>query len=272
MAKLNRIVALIDFSVYTTKVIDLTKLLSSHLQCEVLYLHQVTVTAPALADEQSRKEIVEYQTANALGELKSVTHGTYAYTPRYVVTHLDLISVLEQQKDESYFDWVVVGLKGGGVLKQLFIGSVTSKIIDETSFMTIATPLVQHAHLPGELVLAVSPDYPYNTAQLHVLVKGLGTQIRQVTLVSVLKDSDDIEKAVANIKSLQQELTEVKTEVKVLEQASLLEALKDYLADKPDAYLVVQQGSRTLLDDVFRNYFINELIYNHSLPLIVISK
>ena len=138
--------------------------------------------------------------------------------------------------------------------------------------MTIAAPPVKHAHLPGELVLAVSPRYPYNTNQLHALVENLNTIIRQVTLVSVLTATDDVEKAEMHMKRIQDELTGVKTVVKVLEHDAPMEALKNYLADKPDAYLVVQQGSRTFLDDVFRSYFINELIYKGLFPLIVISQ
>ena len=47
--------------------------------------------------------------------------------------------------------------------------------------------------------------------------------------------------------------------------------LKDRVKHTADSFLVLQQGSRSLRDYLFRKFMINELVYNTQTPLIVLS-
>lgn len=59
--------------------------------------------------------------------------------------------------------------------------------------------------------------------------------------------------------------------IQIYEGKNFFELLKERVKHTTDSFLLLQQGSRSLMDYLFRKFMINELVYNTQTPLIVKS-
>lgn len=55
------------------------------------------------------------------------------------------------------------------------------------------------------------------------------------------------------------------------ENLTAFDLLKERVELTEDSFLVLQQGSRSLSDKLFRKFMVNELVFNAKTPLIVLS-
>lgn len=272
MKKQNRIISLIDFSEYSNKVIQFTAEFSRLIGARVVFVHRVPGMVPALADEKSRKDIIDYEKEVALRKLKEQAGEYFSPAPQFLVSDKHLLTLFKELKDKDYFDWVVAGLKGTGMLKKVFMGSTTLMVIEETRLPTVAIPMAEHITLPKELVVVVSPKYPVNAEMLKQVMKNLSGSVVKTTFISIVTETDDELETGKYLKELENKFKAFNTNSEMFKGAKPFQEIQGYFRNKSDIFLVAQQSSRTLMDSLFRDYFINDLVYKGSIPLIIISQ
>ncbi|HRI26850.1 MAG TPA: universal stress protein [Chitinophagales bacterium] len=271
MNLINRLIVLVDFSEYSDTLVKLANLFAGKLQAEVVFVHQIAGLAPAMADINSRNQIIHAEKKEALEQFHHLLHGHFNHKASYIITEQNLLPVLHGLSNNNYFNWVLVGLKGTGLLKQLFIGSTAIKIVDESDLLTIAMPLQQEVALPKRLAVAVSSKYPINKEQLNGILQNLSSFFSELVLLTIIQDATEEPEARQFLTNFAHEYAQYNPQTQVFTANNAFETLKNFMELQPHTYLVVQQGSRTFTDTLFRSFMINELVYHGSIPLIVLS-
>lgn len=269
----NRIIALIDFSTYSKSVVKLAEQLAVQLNAEVVFLHELSSVAPSFTpDAETRSKLAKSEEREAVQQLKLLTKP-YAFDKiEFKVDNRPILQMLAELKSGGYNNWLLLGLKGTGVLKQLFIGSTALDIINNTNFLTVAVPVKEDIQLPQKIVVGVHPSYPLNEEQLHQLLDNYNSAQPSLEFVSIVLPDDDKAKFSSSMESYAAKFKAHYPSTKVIEGAHAMNDLKAYMNDKTDAFLVVQQGTRAFTDTLFRKFMINELVYSGSIPLLVLSR
>jgi nucleotide-binding universal stress UspA family protein len=272
MAKKDRIIVLIDLSDYSENLIRFAFDFAILVKAEVVFLHQILGMVPAIADNESRNEIIKIEKATALASLKVMAQGRSLGVSKFIVSQESILSLLKELASDDYTDWVFSGLKGTGFFKRILLGSTTLAIINESNCLSVAIPVHEPLLIPRKLVVGVTHKYPINNDQLKKVIASLTGQIASIEFFTFLQDSEDEAMELENLNKLQSEFSEHHSSVFLSKGENRLAILKEHIAKSEHPFLVLQQGSRTLEDLLFRKFTVNELVYSGQIPLIILSK
>lgn len=269
---MKRLVVLIDFSDYTETLINLAFKWSSNYGFSLFFVHQVPGLVPALADNKSRQQILEYEKKQAGKKLRELVskYNTSQHPARIEITEKQLVHHLETLLQPE--DLLVVGLKGTGFLKKLLIGSTVTDIIDQLNHTTVAIPAkLNPDRLSDQLTVGLSYRYPLNYSAFLGFLEMFSNAIKHVELITVVTPNEDKLESARYLRELKRKLdSKVSTEIKLFEGTDTFEEIKKYIHQKDNGVFVVQKGSRTMNDKLFRKFLINDLVYDGALPLIVL--
>jgi nucleotide-binding universal stress UspA family protein len=269
----TRLVLLIDFSPYTETLIKFAKNWSKLTDAEILLLHQVYYSVPAMTDSDSRQRIINYEKTKALQQLNALASDNFK-TP--VKTSCKVIETamtftLPKILSGNYIDLIIMGTKVAGTFSKFFLGSTTLKVIEKLDFMTAAIPLNHQISTPEILTIATHYKFPLNKIDFNYLLKITEKFIESIQFVSVVTPDDDYNMAEKYLKNLYNDYKSVTdASYKLFEGDSVSLGLKNYVMNYPNTMLVVQKGSRAVSDHLFRKFIVHELINESSLPLIIL--
>lgn len=272
MNQKNRIITLIDFSGNSETLIKFSSEFSKIIDSEVIFVHQVLAAAPVMADIETRKILIGIEKNKALEKLKALTKKYYFNDAELFVSEKTILGILDELKSENYFDWAFVGLKGTGVLKKIFIGSTALKVIEDSELLTVAVPIQKEIFIPKKLIVSVYYKFPINIAQFNILLSNLYEQIKEIEFITVITEKDDEDESIKYLLQLTLMYSEYHAVMNSFRGKDAFSEIIDHMEEKKDSFLVVQQGSRSLTDSLFRKFLINDLVYSSSIPLIVLSK
>lgn len=270
----KRIITLIDFSSYAENLLNFTETLANITKAEIILIHQVRVIVPAFSDDNSRQEIIEIEKSEALKKLKNLAKERISpqNKVKYLVTQKPLIVLLPEIGSLDSDDIILAGLKGTGILKKIFLGSTISRIIDDLNFVTIAIPLRTKDLKPEKLIIGINYRNPLKKPGLDYLLRTLEGNIQALEFISVVT-KDDKEKDALNYLSQLSEDYRTKvpdTNYKIFSGKNAFEEIKNHMPRDNKTFLVLQKGTRSLNNQVFRKFVINDLIYHGAVPLIIL--
>lgn len=272
MDKKNRIILLIDFSEYSINLIDFAFLMAEIIKAKVIFVHQVAGISPALAAQETKDEIAQIEINEAYAKLRKLAQGRVHDQYEFLVSPKPMLSLLREVASDEYFDWVFAGQKGTGALKRLFIGSTTLSIVNDSELLTVAVPVREPLDLPQKLMVGVNPKYALNDAQLTRVLSTLNTQIIDLEFFSIVKEEEDPTLVETYLKELQKKYESYNPVIRLYKGANAFNTLKERIELTKNSFLILQQGSRSLTEQLFRKFMINELAYSAKIPLIVLSK
>ena len=130
----KRFIVLIDFSKYSENLVKYAYDWSKETTAKILLVHQVNVLMPALADANFKQELLLQAQQEGLARLKLMATKLIpaTYQIDYLVTDTPLRFTIKRLLGDSFDNLVFVGLKGNGLLKKLFLGSVALDVINTT--------------------------------------------------------------------------------------------------------------------------------------------
>jgi len=266
----KRLLIPIDFSPYSEVLLRTAGVWSDALNADVIVLHQMPGRAPALADNHSRRQILDVERKEAELQIEDLLDTCMPQCDRvkYRVSERNLVHVLtEMYNSNEYNDLIMLGLKGTGLLKQVLMGSMATRIIEELGHATVAVPLRGDAFRPTELLVGVTYRHPINEDALREVLAWFGDFIGKVRFFTVVLPDDDYTAATDHAHGLGKRFG---GEVQIFTGTDAFATVRSHLAQRPDAMLVVQRGSRALTDRLFRSFLINSLVHEGSTPLMVI--
>jgi nucleotide-binding universal stress UspA family protein len=270
-----RIIVLVDFSLYTQSLIRVATHWAELLNAELILVHEVPRLAPAMVDDNTRYKIIDLEKEEALSKLKKLTERTIPdhLSVDYEVTERRLTYFLPQLMPQKIPTLIMLGLKGTGLLKRVFLGSVATKIISELNKTTVGVPIKITQAVPENLILPVNPEYSINHEKLNQLLIFLRPSLKNIDFIA-LNPSIDTETESTN---LLKELTNkyngsLSTNYKIFKSKKAFDEFKSYTTQKGNSFLVLQKGSRSFNDMIYRQFFINRIVHDGSIPLIVLPK
>ncbi len=165
----KRFIILIDFSEYSRNIIKYACDWSKQVNAELLLVHQSIVLAPALTDNESRQQIAEHTNEEALQKLKELTKELIPPTIKvsYYVAESNLQLTLPKLLEEPYDNLIFTGIKGTGLIKKLFLGSVALQVIDNTKNCIVAMPKEIDTFSHEKIYVAVTEKHPLNVLELN---------------------------------------------------------------------------------------------------------
>lgn len=271
----KRFIILVDFSESSENLLKYAYDWSKQVFAELLIVHQTIVLAPALAKNESREFISQHTNNEALIKLKELTKKALPRSAKvsYSVSNNHLQFTLKNHLAEPFNNLVFVGLKGTGLLKKIFIGSVAVQVIAKTKNIIIAMPKEISNFSHEKIFVAVSEKDPLNILELNNFLNFIEKDKTSITFFYLSKPSEktrDIEKQLKDLAELFAH--RFNTSYSIYQGNSSFTDIKKVINNKVDEILVVQKGSRHLTDQLFRKFMINELVFEGQTPLIILPK
>ena len=244
------------------------------MDARLVLVHHLTVAVPAMADTSTRLHLEENAKADALNKLRNLAGNIVSSqrNVRYHVTKNNLVVALNELSGPEFYDVVMLGLKGAGFFKKFFIGSTATKIMEDTNNLTVAVPENLTGLLPEKIVVALHYKFPLNENSFSTLLSQFNAEVKHLEFISVVTPADneaENSRYVSKISAQYGEL--IPTTFKIFQSDDVLAEIKTFVHTQGQhSFLVVQKGPRTLTDRLFRDYFINDLLDDGSMPLIIL--
>lgn len=270
----TRLIVLIDFN--ADNLLKFAGLWSEILKADLILIHQVLGLVPSLADGSSRAMIIDQEKKEGLAKLRAQVNEHIPQTQniKYIVSEHPVQTTIQSvtEQNSNYYNIILVGLKTRGFFQQLIFGSTTSKLIDELNLPIIAIPTDSIAFVPEKLIVALSYHYPLNSVAYEEFVSAIGERVKKSELISVVTTNDNESESEKYLQNLASKLkTKTPTTYKLFVGEDPFKKIKSYAqSSHQNNLLVVQKGSRTLSDQLFRKFLINQLVHDGSMPLVVI--
>lgn len=230
--------------------------------------------APAMADQGLRQQLFAISKAEAFNKAQRSFEEVTGETIHPLNVHIavkSLATTINRLVEELNTQLLFAGLKGHGVLKRLFIGSTVLNLLEHARIPVVAIPKQIGRFNKIALHICVSYHFTFNSMALQQFLQLMGSKIDFINFISVLTRDDDRQQAanhLAQLDSLFSKRAVVQTHL--FEGNEPLAQVKAYMNAQEDGMLMLQKGSRAFSDHIFREFFINELVYDASLPLIIL--
>lgn len=266
----KRFIVLIDFSVYSSNLLKYAHDFSKQINAELLLVHQTTVIAPAIANNEIKKRIALQANYEALLKLKELVKNVLPPNTKvdYSVSEVPLQWTLSWLLDERFENLIFIGLKGTGLLKRLFIGSVAADLIENTNNIIVAMPKDIKRFTHEKIFVEITDKHQMKILKsndfLNYILKGAAS----ITFFYLTKPSENTQQIEKQFKGLSKIFTD-KLKTSFIIYNSFTDIKKE-INNKIEEILIVQKGSRLLTDKLFRKFLINELVFEGQTPLIVL--
>ena len=244
-----------------------------HAKASMLLVHKTTVVAPLLSDPDSRRNLAKVAGDDALDQLRSLAGeiAPISHKLDYLVSNDSLLETLKKLLAEPKDNIILLGLKGSGILKQIFIGSVALEVIENIENTIAAIPAEMTVFSPKKLYVAVSDIMPFNVLSLKSFLEFTGNEVQQINFFTISKRrhlSSKIEKHLRQLTDFFGD--QYYTNFTIYEGDNFFDTIKLVINNTIEELLVVQRGSRLITDQMFRKFMINDLVHEGQTPLIVL--
>lgn len=272
MEQLLKIYVLVDFSDYTESALQMVKAWGAGKKAEIKALHQLDFHLPTLANHDLRLKLKYDHKRELLNHWFRLSEEIYGFSDAVSFEILEE-PVLEYLKKTDKDAMIFMGLKGGGIMKQIFLGSMVSEVIERLNHITVAVPKTFKDQKFEKLVVTAHPKFGFNEKAFGKLINLLPESVQAIEWISIAREGDD-ESTLYDYLGLLSGKFSPHREVKisVFCGGNVFFKVKTYFSESANQVLVIQKGGRTFQDKVFRKFLVNDLVYDGSIPLIVLPE
>lgn len=269
----KRFILLIDFSEYSGNLIKYACDWSKRTNAEILLVHQTIILSPGLSDYGSKKSMTEHTNEEAMKNLKGLAKELIPPSIKvtYLVSESNLQLTISELLTEPFKNLIFLGLKGTGLLKKIFIGSVAIQVIENIQNIVVAMPKEITTFSHEAIFVGVTEKHSLNISELNNFLKFFDKGTTNITFFYLSKPNEKttgIEKQLSNLCELFAD--RFNTGFAIYGGNDPFNDIKKVINNKTTELLVIQKGSRLLTDRLFRKFLINELVYEGLTPLIVL--
>lgn len=269
----NRFVVLIDFSEYSADLLRYAYDWSEKTGAGLLLAHQTAVMAPAMADAATRVALTQVTNNEAIARLEQFAREVLPSDAKvdYLASDEPVKRVIGQIREESSDFLILMGLKGTGRLKQIFLGSFVIDVIEHADSIVVAMPRNVTKFLSEKMYVAVHSRNQINTDALDTLLKFTDGQVREMTFFTMTEAKENLPDVEAGLVELTEQYKDrVKTDYTIYQGEKVFDSIRKIINNQTTELLVVQRGSMSLTHQPFRRFIINELVYEGETPLVVL--
>lgn len=270
--KLN---VLIDFSPNSENLLKYVADFNKNSNFPVELIHRNTIHIPGTAESSSRNEILESSNEEVKRKIQAKASQYFSKGSIQVkVSKEPLVNILNTSLSDNSKQLTFFGLKGISLFKKLFVGSVAVKLVEKYNGILVGIPKNLNQFKVNHLYVGVSSKYSINTIEFNRLLDFYQRFITRVTFFTMVKsnnnslDRDSLSSTLSELVNLFS--NRIKSDYEIFETNAISKDVHLLIEDPDNSLLVLQRGSRLLNDQFFRNMFINELIYQSKLPLVIL--
>lgn len=269
----KRLITLIDFSAQTDDLIRYASDWCIKADAVLHLVHHIPLHAPAMADSDTKRQIAEMAREDAVERLGTLAEALVAEPVKVTVTvsAVRLQVMLSQLLAEPFNNVVLLGLKGTGLLKKLFIGTVALEVIERTHHVVVAMPKDLTVFSHRTVHVAVAEQHPLNMPALDRFLEFLDSRSIGITFLHLALADEDPTGMAHELDTLASAYADrFDTRTAIYQGSDPFADIKCVIGSSTDDLLIVQKGSRLLSDHLFRKFLINELVYEGKTPLVVL--
>lgn len=261
---------LIDFSEYSESTLHMMKAWIPNQYVETKILHQLDFHFPSLANHDLRLKLLydhKRELLNRWFKLSEEIFGS-SYDIPFEILEEPIINYLKKNDEDSL---IFMGLKGGGILKQIFLGSMVSEVIERLNYITVAVSRTFKDQKFEKLVVTAHPKFGFNEKAFGKLINLLPKSVQAIEWISIAREGEDestLYDYLAQLSGKYSHHLEVK--ISVFCGENVFFKVKTYFSESANQVLVIQKGGRTFQDKIFRKFLVNDLVFDGSTPLIVL--
>ncbi len=269
----RRLIVLIDFSETSANLLRYAFDWSKLARAELCLVHHTEIISPALSDHDHRSSLIARINDEGMEKLKKLVETVMPgeAIPDCRVSEKPLKTILHNLEEEEADNLVLVGLKGTGLLKQIFLGSVALQVIENTHCAVAAVPRETDRFHHRKIFVALTPGQPLNFPALQHLLDFVSPASPELVFFSLLKKGESARLAEKNLRETAAFFAGRCRSSHILYQGQELSAdMVAFIKQHINDMLVLQKGSRLLAENLFRKFLVNELVYAGQLPLVVL--
>ena len=269
----KRFIILIDFSEYSENLIRYACDWSKRINADLLLVHHAIALTPPFADSESRQEIAQHTNDEALDKLKTLAKKIIPPIVKvsFFVSENHLLNTLPKLLDEPFDNLIFIGIKGTGLLKKIFLGSVGLQVIDNINNIVVAMPKEADNFSHEKIFIAATEKHPLNILELNKFLNFINSKKTSIIFFYLAKPNEktkNIENHLRDLAALY--AGRFNTTYAIYEGNNPFKDFKKVISNRNSEMLIVQKGSRLLTVQLFRKFLINELVYEGQTPLIVL--
>jgi nucleotide-binding universal stress UspA family protein len=269
----KRFILLVDFSENSESLVRYAWDWGKQVNADIHLVHQTEVLLPAFADDISRDNLAGIANEGALQKMIQLIRATLPTSARvsYTVSDEPIPRTLRKLLTDPFDQLVFVGLKGTGLFKKIFMGSVAIQVIEKTNNIVVAMPTEISSFSHEKIFVAVTEKNPLNILALNKFFHFIDKEKTTITFFHLSKPSEKRRSIEKQLKGLAELFAaQFNTSYAIYEGSSSFNDIKGVINSSIDELLIVQRGSRHLTDQIFRKFLINELVFEGQTPLIVL--
>ncbi|HRQ50058.1 MAG TPA: hypothetical protein PLR74_05960, partial [Agriterribacter sp.] len=124
--------------------------------------------------------------------------------------------------------------------------------------------------VPKHIVVTINDRYALNEPAFNDFLTTFKNSIEEIQFMSVIHTEEAAGETETYLKALQEKYNKkLPSGYSIYKGTNVFNEIRKNVQLNSDTVLVVQKGSRSLTDQLFRKFLINQLVHDGSLPLVI---
>lgn len=268
----KRFIVLVELTASSSNLLSLAYRLASAAGIKMVVIHQSLDPVPVPVDGTSIVEMKEDIRSRSRIELRKFVvdaigdHSNVSYE----ATTGSLAEAVVDLQSPGVLDFIFTGIRHKDFLEKILFGSTAVKLSDYTEGIIISVPdNIRDLDLSG-LNVALIKKYPLNGDALRgvISLSGKPDTLRFISVATPQQDSGEL------IRFLKETAMDYKNDTvtvcDVLNGENVLNEITRF-HHTMGGTIVLQKGPRTVTD-LFRTYFVNAVVYDAQMPVIILPQ
>lgn len=271
----TKIIVLIDFSPFTLPLLKFANAWSEKSGFETLLIHQLPGTASKITDIKPQERNIQLEKNKSLRKILELVEENFSNNSlvKTEIITSDLIDYLKNVQDKDSNTPLLVGMKGNESLNNPVMGKLTKSIIENLNCLTVIVPSTLKTYLPNSLTVGLSCKFPLNKLAFNIFLSKVSAITTHIRFISIIAAAKEYKRCHEYLLNLSMEYGhKISAEFEIFEGISAFRHIKEYIAQLPDTTFVVQKGEKLFTDKVSHKFLINDLVYDSSIPLVIIPQ
>ncbi len=262
-----KILVPVDFSETSEKALSYACQMFGSSPIEVTLLHIFGTHSTALMMKSIDSVLIKdakEQLATLLDKIKK-TAPHVAFKTKIVKSYA--VQTIVNYGDSESFDFIVMGTKGAGGLKEVFIGSIAGGVITKTQAPVIVVPSDAKLSRPKHIVFALNDAKLFEKTNLNALRLITMSNESSVTALNVAERKED------EFVSDEIEQSDLKFEVKNIQGSGDINAdIHSYLDENKADLLCLIRSKKDFITRIFNNSVTLKQTFSSSIPLLILHE
>lgn len=274
---IEKILVPTDFSACSRTALDYAvSMLNERGKGNITLVHAVGLPLTLKEEDAEFNNVLELQKI----EQEQLTAYRTRYTVKHPAIHFETLcptgfvqTEIQAAAEETKADLIVMGTKGAGTMKGVFLGSNTAQLIRDCHRPLLAIPEGTVFKTIEHIVFA-SDMQPAEHAYIRQILQLFGHPGLRLTLVHIDDGhhphaTSDFEHWVKN--TIQHGLDDVRLAMKTLQEPDVVEALHRFIAFSDAQMLVTATRKRNFIERIFDQSITRKLAFHLHVPLLALQ-